>query len=31
MIEESTPIHLAVVQASGGFLLLERLGLNLLE
>lgn len=31
MIEESTPIHLAVVQAAGGFLLLERLGLNLLE
>ena len=31
MIDEGTPIHLAVVQAAGGFLLLERLGLNLLE
>ena len=31
MIDEDTSIPQAVVQAAGGYLLLERLGLHLLE
>jgi len=30
-VEESTPLHLVLAEACGGFLLLERLGLSLSE